>query len=225
MTTRAPAVLRPRRRAVLALVTINPATSDTTPYQILRAQGAWHFCRPRQKPPCPHRRACGAPLQTSARAHIRLPPRPDLPQLPQAWVAGKEPLHGARRPPAVSLATRMKRMVSQTSGSSPSSRARRPTTARPSTSCGADDNGKAYEKGQEEDTWEPAEHVAHLEAYTAAAAAAAAAAATAAAAAAAAVATAPVAAADTPTPHPVPCTPYPHPPCPCHRCRCRCRRR
>ena len=79
MTTRAPAVLRPRRRAVLALVSINPATSDT---QILRAQGAWHFCRPRQKPPCPHRRACGAPLQTSARAHIRLPPRPDLPQLP-----------------------------------------------------------------------------------------------------------------------------------------------
>ena len=32
---------------------------------------------------------------------------------------------------------------------------------------GADDNGKAYEKGQEEDTWEPAEHVAHLEAYSA----------------------------------------------------------
>ena len=122
-------MLRPRRRAVLALVTINPATSDTTPYQILRAQGAWHFCRPRQKPPCPHRRACGAPLQTSARAHIRLPPRPDLPQLPQAWVAGKEPLHGARRPPAVSLATRMKRMVSQTSGSSPSSRACTPLAA------------------------------------------------------------------------------------------------
>ena len=32
---------------------------------------------------------------------------------------------------------------------------------------GADDNGKAYEKGQEEDTWEPAEHVVHLEAYSA----------------------------------------------------------
>ena len=92
-------------------------------------------CRPRQKPPCPHRRACGAPLQTSARAHIRLPPRPDLPQLP-GMGGRKKPLHGARRPPALSLATRMTRMVSQTSGSSPSSRARRPTTARPSTSCG-----------------------------------------------------------------------------------------
>ena len=28
---------------------------------------------------------------------------------------------------------------------------------------GADNDGKAYEKGQEEDTWEPAEHVAHLD--------------------------------------------------------------
>tara|TARA_B100000795_G_C22542101_1_gene339238 strand:+ start:298 stop:639 length:342 start_codon:yes stop_codon:yes gene_type:complete len=32
---------------------------------------------------------------------------------------------------------------------------------------GADNNGKAYEKGQEEDTWEPAEHVVHLDAYSA----------------------------------------------------------
>ena len=39
----------------------------------------------RQKPPRPHRRACGAPLQTSARAYIRLPPS----RLTcQAWVAG-----------------------------------------------------------------------------------------------------------------------------------------
>ena len=47
----------------------------------------------------------------------------------QAWVAEKKPLHGARRPPALSLATRMTRMVSQTSGSSPSSRACTPLAA------------------------------------------------------------------------------------------------